>query len=106
VAEMSLTGISLLEMTVKDIENAVVAGCQLAVQLTGMAFPVENIKEIKRTWHRAGPSCTFAARLLNPNQCDFGVLQLSLCPQDGFRVKLHEFGFSSLLWEILTFRGR
>jgi Leu/Phe-tRNA-protein transferase len=64
-AERSISGISLFDVTMDQIENAVVAGCQMALQLTGMAYAEDNIREIKQTWRRAGRLSTFAARLVN-----------------------------------------
>jgi hypothetical protein len=85
-----------------QVITAVMAGCQMARQLTGMLYVEDNIRTIEQTWHKAGQFSTFAACLINLDQCFFGVLQLDPCPKDGFRRKFHEFGGISSVWEIMA----
>ena len=85
-----------------QVENAVIAGCQVARGLTGLGYLEDQIREIRQTWYRAGQFATFAACLMNLERCFFGVLQLDLSPEDGFKVKFHEFGGSSLVYEIMA----
>jgi hypothetical protein len=101
-AQDSIHGISFFDATMDQVEAAVMAGCQMARQLTGTAYVEDSIRTIERTWHKAGRFSTFAACLINLDQCFFGVLQLDPCPKDGFRRKFHEFGGNSLVWEIMA----
>jgi hypothetical protein len=101
-AQESIHGISIFKATLDQVKTAVRAGCQISRQLTGMAYVEDIIRTIEQTWHKAGRFSTFAACLINPDRCFFGVLQLDTCPKDGFRRKFHEFGGSSLVWEIMA----
>jgi hypothetical protein len=85
-----------------QVKTAVMAGCQMARQLTGMAYVEDIIRTIEQTWHKAGRFSTFTACLTNLDRCFFSVLQLDPCPKNGFRRKFHEFGGNSLVWEIMA----
>jgi Leu/Phe-tRNA-protein transferase len=94
-AQDSIHGISFFEATMDQVKTAVMAGCQMARQLTGMPYVEDNIRTIEQTWHKAGRFSAF-------DQCFFGILQLDPCPKDGFRRKFHECGGNSLVWEIMA----
>ena len=101
-AQNSIQGISFFEATMDQVITAVTAECQMAQQLTGMAYVEDNIRTIRQTWHNARRFSTFAACLINVDRCFFGVLQIDPCPEDGFRTKFHEFGGTSLVWEMMA----
>ena len=106
VAQHSIAGISLFDVTQDQLKNAV-STCHMAFQLTGRVYYEDIAQEIDMTWRNAGQFSTLAARLMTgSDRCYFGVLQLEKCPENGFKVvKFHELGVSSLEWEILRFGG-